>query len=280
VVRDGAFSARATEAPSQRSEAVTAGLAIPQLVTVGTARTLSSAGIAGNTLVSEALSTLDDVCVGPSETGCAVAIDHMEFSARVERRPGAKPKVSSGVAVGRLNGQPVGSELGEFLRNSAVDFSPNFVLRVLSTTGNCGGGKDVADSGGLLIAGKGSSGGSLTVGGACANGRLEAVSLVPPLSIAVPPTAPASSFFVPGTSAGTTVLGVTVSGPGGPVVVTKQVKSVVLRRAPAWRTAPYWASTVAALLLLGILMVALRRSRYVRPVWTRLDRFTRQFVRG
>jgi hypothetical protein len=58
------------------------------------------------------------------------------------------------------------------------------------------------------------------------------------------------------------------------------VRSIIVRRAPAWRTAPYWVSTLAALLLAGALLVFFRRSRYVNPVWTRVDRFARQFVRG
>jgi hypothetical protein len=63
-------------------------------------------------------------------------------------------------------------------------------------------------------------------------------------------------------------------------VVTKDNVRYILRNAPAWRTAPYWASVLGALILAVVLGYVFRASRPVAPVAAAVDRFARQFIRG
>ena len=65
-----------------------------------------------------------------------------------------------------------------------------------------------------------------------------------------------------------------------PRVISKNHVRFVFRRAPAWRTAPYWGSVFGALALALKLGYIFRRSRPVAPVAAAVDRFVRQFVRG
>jgi hypothetical protein len=90
---------------------------------------------------------------------------------------------------------------------------------------------------------------------------------------------PGRTSVIPGVGTG---LPPTIVGPqlSPPRVVRKTITRYELRGAPAWRTAPYWASTLGALLLLGALGFVFRRSRVVAPVAAAFDRFARQFIRG
>jgi hypothetical protein len=301
VIDGGRFTAKATDKPSQRSDAAVAGLHIPGLLDVGAARSFATAAIDGDRLVTQAIWAATDVCVAPGVDGCALLIDSITQIARIERDADGKVTkrdartVIAGIAGGGQAAEITAADLGPGL--PPVDLGGRLQIRGVSATGGCGNPSNgsVADAGGLEITGTGgggpgvslpipiagsANGGGLLLGGACASGRIDAVTFslpggstagggVPGRSILVPPpTGP-----VPGPMIGDPVL-------SAPRVIRKDSVRYVLRRAPAWRTAPYWASVLGALGLALALGYIFRRSRPVAPLAAAVDRFARQFVRG
>jgi len=301
ILDGGRFVATATDKPSQRSDAQIVGIHIPGVLDIGAARSIATAAIVGERLVTMAIWTATDVCVAPDAGGCALAIASITQIARLERNGAGKvtarqaKTLIAGVSGGGQAAEITTADLGPGL--PPVDLGGRLQIRGVSSTAGCGdpasGG--VADAGGLEITGNGgggpgvslpipiagsATGGGLLLGGACASGRLDAVTIslpgtgggsggVPGRTILVPqPPGP-----VPGGTIGEPLL-------SSPRVVRKDSVRYVLRSAPAWRTAPYWASLLGALLLALALGYIFRRSRPVAPVASALDRFARQFVRG
>jgi hypothetical protein len=278
VVRDGDFSAKATDAPSQTSSSTLAGVGIPSIISVESARALASVAVEKGKVVSRAESLLTGICIGPTAATCAARIDQVRFTSAVSQAPGSKPDRTQEVEFAGVNGAGLGSEAEEVLQRGSVAQGDSFALQFLSATGSCGRGPQVADAGGLRIFAKGSSGGGVTLGGSCATARAQALSFGTAAPTA--PAAPGVGTSIPGTST-TGGIGTTVgSETGPPLVITRQIKRISVRDAPAWRTAPYWASTLGALVALAVIAFVFRRNRYIGPIWRRIDRFSRQFVRG
>ena len=298
----GRFSAKATDKPSQISDASMVGIHIPGVVDIDAARAIATISLDGDRLVTQSTWTATGVCVAPDGDACAVSIASLRQIARVERNAAGKVirnearTVIGGVSGGGQAREITARDLGPGLPPIAL--GENLFLRAVSTTEGCGksGTPGVADAGGLEIFGQGgggptvtlpvpivgsATGGGVLFGGACAAGRLEAVTFE------LPGSAGPGTIDVPG---GTIVTppapGVpfppTVTGPvlSGPRVVTKENLRYILRSAPAWRTAPYWVSVLGALLLAITLGYLFRRSRPVAPVAAAVDRFARQFIRG
>ncbi|MFY9586935.1 MAG: hypothetical protein WAT66_05705 [Actinomycetota bacterium] len=305
VLQGGHFVAKATGAPSQTSDASIVGINIPGVLTIGSARSFAQATIEKERMILRSTWTAADVCIAPDLTGCALAIGSIRQSAVIVRDATGKiltrtaRTVIAGVEGGGQNTEITTADLGPGLppiELSAPDNRGSLRIRAVSATGGCGdpGKPDVADAGGIEIFGKGSgtgvslplpllgtaSGGGLTLGGACVSGRISEVSFELPGGggDSGGGNLPGTGVVVPPGTAGPPVGG----GPilSGPRVVRKSVVHYETRGAPAWRTAPYWASILGALILSGILMFVFRRSRYVAPVTAALDRFTRQFIRG
>jgi hypothetical protein len=302
VIDGGRFAATATDKPSQRSDAQIAGIHIPGVLDIGAARSIATAAIEGERLVTQAIWTATDVCVAPGPGGCALSIASISQIARLERNGAGNvtareaKTVIAGVSVGGQATEITAADLGPGL--PPLDLGGRLQIRGVSSTGGCGdpASKNVADAGGLEITGSGAggpgvslpipiagsaTGGGLLLGGACASGRLDAVTI----SLPGAPTAgnggtPGRSIIIP--PAPGTLPGGVITGPqlSAPRVVRKDSVRYVLRSAPAWRTAPYWASLLGALLLALALGYFFRRSRPVAPVAAALDRFARQFVRG
>jgi hypothetical protein len=298
----GRFSAHATNKPSQSSDATMVGIHVPGVVDINIARAIATASLDGDTLVTTAIWTAKGVCVAPDgDGGCAVSIGSIRQIARVERNATGKVlkndsrSVIAGVEGGGQSQEITAADLRPGRRTVAL--GDNLFLRAVSTTQGCGKpGSGVADAGGLEIFGQGGGGPSVTLpvpilgsangggvllGGACAAGRLEAVTFelptpggrgtidIPGTTIVTPP-GPALAF--PPTLTGPTL--------SGPRVVTKQNVRYVLRSAPAWRTAPYWATVLGLLLLAVGFGYRFRTSKHVAPLAAAVDRFARQFIRG
>lgn len=300
LLEGGRFTATATDKPSQSSDAMVAGLHIPGIVDIASARSLATTRLDGERFISEASWTATDVCVVPVAEGCTVAIKSVRQLARIVRDTKGSVidrqarTVIAGVQGGNQDQEVTAADLGPGL--PPIDLGGHLFIRAVSTTGGCGTSSGVADAGGLEIFGHGqdesslpptglpivgsATGGGLLLGGACASGRLSAVN-----------------FDLPGTNGpgGIDIPGRTVVRPPGtlpgaagggapllsaPRVVRKSAVRYELRTAPAWRTARYWGTTIAALALLGLLAFVFRRSRPVVPVVAAVDRFARRFIRG
>src|SRR5207249_890194 len=74
VFDGGRFVATATERPSQTSDATMVGIHIPGVLDIGAARSIATAAIVGEQLVTEAVWTATDVCVAPGPGGCALSM--------------------------------------------------------------------------------------------------------------------------------------------------------------------------------------------------------------
>jgi hypothetical protein len=302
VIDGGRFVATATDKPSQRSDATIVGLHIPGVLDVGSARSFAAALIDGERLVTQAIWSATDLCVAPSPEGCGLLIASITQIARLERgADGTITKrdartVIAGVSGGSQGAELTTADLGPGL--PPIDLGGRLQVRAVSATGGCGNpaNRSVADTGGLEITGTGgggpgvslpvpiagsATGGGLLLGGACASGRLDGVtiSLPGPASLGGGGT-PGRSILVPPSSG--PVFGPTITNPllSAPRVVRRNSVRYELRSAPAWRTAPYWASVLGALSLVLALGYVFRRSRPVAPVAAAVDRFARQFVRG
>ena len=303
VFDGGSFTATSTDAPSQNSDAFMVGIHIPGVVDVASARATATSALIGERLVTQASWTAKDVCIAPRESGCTIAIRSVRQFALVERNAAGKVvRNESRTVIAGVDGNGQAAEI------TAADLRPglppialrdNLFIRAVSNTEGCGkaGTPGVADEGGLEIFGRGSSegpsvtlplpavgsatGGGVLLGGACAAGRLDAISFE------LPGPDGSGTIDTPGTTIVTppepgVPFPPNVSGPvlSGPRVVTKENVRYILRSAPAWRTAPYWASILGVLLLAAVLGYAFRASRPVAPVTATVDRFVRQFIRG
>jgi len=302
VIDGGRFVATSNGQPAQDSDATVVGLHIPDALDIGSARSIATAAIQEDHLITEATWTAADVCIVPVTGGCTVSIHSIRQLARIERDANGKivsreaHTVIAGVSGGGAAQEVTTDDLGP--ASTPIDLGGHLQLRAISTTNDCGDTKStsVADTGGLEITGEGgggpsvslplpivgsATGGGLLIGGACVNGRLSSVSFD------VPGLPGPGSVSVPGTTINVPAIG----GPGGTSVVTPPVYSAprvvakdsvryVLRSAPAWRTAPYWGTVIGLLMLAVAALYVFRRSRPVAPVVTALDRFARQFIRG
>lgn len=303
VLDGGRFVASATDKPSQSSDAMVAGLTVPGVLSIGSARSVATAALEGNLLVTEASWTATDVCVAPGLDGCAIAIRSIRQAARIVRNAAGRVverQARTVIAGAQGNGQAAEvttADLGPGL--PPIDLGGRLFIRAVSSTGGCGdpAGAGVADAGGLEIFGKGqeesplpptglpivgsATGGGVTLGGACAGGRLsEATFELPGPAPGGGAGFPGGSIVVPPGPGGAFPPGVTGPVLSAPRVVRKDSVRYVLRSAPAWRTAPYWASVLGALLLACAFGYVFRASRPVAPIAGALDRFARQFVRG
>jgi hypothetical protein len=298
----GSFEATATGQPSQNSDAAMAGIHVSGLLDIASAHATATAELKDDKLITEATWAAADVCIVPGDDGCALSIRSIRQFARVERDAAGhvlardRRTVIAGVEGGGQSEEITAADLGPGL--PPIELGDNLFIRGVSSTGDCGdpAAPSVADAGGLEIFGQGSgaptptlpvpivgstTGGGVLLGGACAAGRLQAVSFD------VPQAPGPGTIDIPGRTIVTPGLG---GGPGGagrsgpllsdPRVVTKESVRYVLRNAPAWRTAPIWGSVLAALMLALMVGYFFRRSRPVAPVVAAIDRFARQFVRG
>lgn len=299
LARDGQFESTATGEPSASSQAVLFGAGDGVVVSVGFTQVRSSARLEGGRLVAEATARLHDICIGrDAATGaCAVRIDELrQFAVASRDTAGAVTRDADTVLVG-VSGTEVAvgkTDVGpiKLSRDSAITYgeedSPyQFRVQLVSRTGGCDPKTPpdaktvIADAGGIRIFGKGGQGGGITIGGACARARIEALSIEPlPAEPLAPVAGPPSVVPLP-------PLAPVIEPPrevppvlSPPRVVQREIVRYVARRAPALRTAPYWASALAALLLLGGVGFAFRSSRPVAPVARSIDRFARQFLRG
>ncbi|MCA1830600.1 MAG: hypothetical protein ABR552_02320 [Actinomycetota bacterium] len=286
-VQDGAFSAAASPT-SQHSIAVLFGIGDGKTVSIGLSITRSDAVLSGQTLTVTSSAELYDVCIGAAAGGtCALAIDKITQEATVVKTPKTSTPRNMTTILG-VHGSGIDKNISAtdlFLNQAQLAVAPYFGISAVSASGDCGAGDAqtaVADAGGFRIygsGGPGKQGGSIMIGGACARARLDLATIdiprfVPDLGYkGVPP----SSLTIPG-SPGAGTPGRALYGP--PQVVTHDVTRYVFARAIAWRTAPYWASTLIALALLTLAAYMFRRTQYVAPAVRALDRFARQFVRG
>jgi hypothetical protein len=298
----GHFVATATDRPSQNSDASMAGIHVPGVLDIGAARSIATASLEGDKLITQATWAATDVCVAPGDEGCALSIRSVRQFARVVRDASGKVvsrdsrTVIAGVEGDGRAAEVTTADLGPGL--PPVELGENLFIRSVSSTGDCGdpAGPGVADAGGLEIFGQGSgaptptlpvpivgstTGGGVLLGGACAAGRLQSVTFDVPAgpglgSVDVPGT----TIVGPGSPGAPSSPRVTGPQLSDPRVVAKESVRYILRSAPAWRTARYWGSVLAALMLAIALGYFFRRSRPVAPVVSALDRFARQFVRG
>ena len=302
VIDGGRFVATSNDRPAQDSDATVVGIHIPGVLDVGTARSIASASIVGDHLVTVASWTATDVCIVPATGDCAVAIGSIRQIARIERDANGKVvsrsarTVIAGVSGNGISQDVTTADLGP--GSQPIDLGGHLQLRAISTTGGCGDAKStsVADTGGLEITGEGgggpsvslplpivgsATGGGVLLGGACVNGRLQSVSFdVPGAAAGGTVTTPGTTITVPPIGGGGT--GPVVAPPilSGPRIVTKDTVRYVLRSAPAWRTAQYWGTAIGLLMLATAAAYLFRRSRPVAPLVAAADRFARQFIRG
>ena len=307
IVDGGSFKAEATDAPSQSSDATVVGLNVPDVLRIGLARSKASAVIGENGRVtSTAAWSIAGLCVGPGADGCALEIEQIRKTATIVRTADGKvvERSAETVIVG-VRGAGQNQDV------TAADLGPNspgidlrdiegcdgcvFRLQPVTATEGCGdpASELVADAGGLMLFARGdgqltlpipivgnAAGGGLMLGGACASGRVSSVELGGGGDLGGLPGGDGSILVPPITG-----------GPGGapvivgpelspPRVVQRTVVRYEFRSAPAWRTAPYWASILGALVLLTVLGYVYRATPLVAPVTRKVDRFARQFVRG
>ena len=296
AVQQGSFSTQSTDRPSQRSEALLLGAGDGTVVSIGMARTTSTARLEGGALVVEASSDLDDVCLAAADGVCALRIDHLRQHARVVKRAGSAAQRSAGTVVTGVHGTGLAQDLdAAALGLDALDLDLGGSLRLsaVSQSGGCGSGTTdpavvLADAGGLLLSAKGAQGGSIMIGGACARARIERTSFdlgeapaAGPVDPAVPGEAPAvepPALVAPGAAP---ALGPEARVALGPVrTVSRTVTHYVLKEPLAWRTAPYWG------VLFGLVVVVALACRFapdnpvVAPAAGAVNRFARRFLRG
>jgi hypothetical protein len=303
-VRGGVFTARAGPGPSQTSDAETAGIALGPLLHASAARATARAAVEGSRVVSEATWTMVGLCVAPGPAGCALEVASIRQTARVVRDAGGA--VLERRAETALSGVRVGDREVALaptdLRPGAppIDLGGRIRLEATSATGGCGdpAAPDVADVGGLRVSGSAAGGpgvslplplvgtargGALLLGGACAAARARTVEVASQMPL--PPASRGSEVGrrlvlpgVPGPPGGVPAEG--GSAPALGRVVRREAVRYALRPAPAWRTAPWWGGALAGLALVAGALARFRRHRLVAPVWARLDRVARQFLRG
>ena len=301
VLAGGRFIARATSKPSQSSDATVAAINLPGVLSIASARSIASASIEGDRLITRSSWTAADVCFVPGPAGCALAIRGIRQLATVERDAAGKvvARTSRTVIAGVEGSGQATDVTHEDLQPGLppIDLGGRLQIRTVSATGGCGDPTqpNVADAGGIEIFGRGqgtgvtlpvpllgtATGSGILIGGACASGRFSEVSFdIPEGSAPGSLSDPGRTIALPpgaGTSLPPTIVGPQLSPPR---VVRNSVVRYALRSAPAWRTAPYWGSTIGALVLLGVLAFVFRRSRPVAPFAAAADRFARQFIRG
>lgn len=290
VVRDGSFSARATEAPSQESDALLMGAGDGSIVSIGLARSSTSSRIEGGKFVAEATSTMKDICIVASGVDCTLRIDQMRQYARAEwslSDMGAKPVVATDTVVTGVHGSGAAQDVrAQDLQadKAALDLGGYFKIAAISKTHTCddasGTGMTVADAGGIELVGKSGSGGGILIGGACVRGRAswESIEIATTVLGETIAGTPDRTITIPGEAPGI----VPPVGPqfGPPRVITREVMRVFYRSPIAWRTFPYWGSMLLVLALASGLGFAYRRTPAVAPFAGALDRFARQFIRG
>jgi hypothetical protein len=258
-------------------------------------------------VTSVAAWSVSGLCVGPNTDGCALEIEQIRKTATIVRTADGKvversaETVIAGVRGAGQNQDVTAADLGPDspgidLREIQGCDGCVFRLQPVTATEGCGdpASELVADAGGLILFARGdgqltlpipiagnAAGGGLMLGGACASGRVSSVELGG--------NGDGGLGALPG---GGSVVTPPIGGvPGGvpqivgpqlspPRVVQRTVVRYELRSAPAWRTAPYWASILGALLLLTVLGYVYRTTPPVAPVARRIDRFARQFMRG
>jgi hypothetical protein len=296
VASDGSFASAAGEVPSNDSAAAIAHLGDGTMISVGFASVRSRTVLEGRTLVAEATSILHDICIMRAVAGCGLHIDEMRQVATVRVTPKAKPvrserTVLAGVRQGGSEADTIvldGSSPGADNIRCCFE-TPNGQLKIqaISTSGGCtpvqgASSYAIADAGGLRIFGKGSSGGGIVVGGACARARVSQVVLSPLGPTIVDPVAP-----VPPTSTIVKVPAVPCpdcAAPrvivGEPRVVTKDLVSYRMRSAAAWRTIIYWGPALGAMAALMLVGWLFRARPAMQPAMRTLNRFSRQFIKG
>lgn len=309
VIQGGSFEASATDAPSQSSDAFVIGLGLGPVLHMGSARSTASTVADGDGLVTATATwTVANLCLMPTESGCGLEIDHIRQVARVVRSAdGSVKERSASTVIAGVSG-PTGQdevtadqlgpgappiELGGFEGCNGCTVQVAFV----PSTGGCGdpSSEFVADTGGIRLLARGddrvalpvpivgaAAGGGLMLGGVCASGRMSSVSFdVPDIPLPGVGSSPGSTIGIPpipgGPGVPPSVIGPQLSPPR---TVEHENVRFVLRSALAWRTAPYWGTVLAALVLLSGLGFVFRTSPVVAPVVRSLDRFARQFVRG
>jgi len=302
IVDGGRFVATSNDRPSQDSDATIAGLHIPGVLDIASARSIATAAITNNHLITEATWTAADVCIVPTSDGCTVSIRSIRQLARIERDANGRilsrtaRTIVAGISGGGQAHDVTTADLGP--GSTPIDLGGHLQLRAISSTSDCGDpkSKNVADTGGLEITGEGgggpsvslplpiagsATGGGLLLGGACVNGTLQSVSFdIPALPGGGTVSVPGTTVTVPALGGGVGVPGVTSPVLSGPRVIAKDVVHYVSRSAPAWRTAPYWGTTIGLLMLACAVLYLFRDSRPVSPVVAAVDRFSRQFIRG
>lgn len=307
VVDGGSFTATATDAPSQSSDATVVGLNVPDLLRIGLARSKAATVLGENGRVtSTAAWSISGLCLRPGADGCALEIEQIRKTATVVRTADGKvversaETVIAGVRGGGQDQDVTAADLGP--NSPGIDLRDIdgcegcvFRLQPVTATEGCGDPTSelVADAGGLMLFARGdgqltlpipivgnAAGGGLMLGGACASGRVSSVELGGGGDLGGLPGSDGSLVTPPiagGPGGVPTIVGPQLSPPR---VVQRSVVRYELRSAPAWRTAPYWASILAALVLLTVLGYVYRATPLVAPVARKIDRFTRQFVRG
>jgi hypothetical protein len=298
VVSDGSFASTAGEVPSNESTATLAGLGDGTMISVAFAAVRSRTFLEGPTLVAEAVSILHDVCFMRAATGCSLHIDEMRQTASVRVAPKAVPVRSAHTVLAGV--RQAGGEADTIVIDGSSpgtdrlaclcfdDERGGLFIQAASVTGGCtpvqgASSYAIADAGGIRIFGKGSSGGGIVVGGACARARIDQIELTSAPDVIVDPIPgiPPRSTVVkvpslpcPACPAGPRVLA------GRPRVVTRDLVSYRMRAAVAWRTAIYWGPTLAAMAMLLFVGWLFRAHPAMRPALRAMDRFSRQFIRG
>lgn len=281
-VRDGSFSARASDEPSQESHGLLFGVGDGVAVSIGSARTDATARIVDGRILVEARATFDDLCFVVSAEGCALRIDRMRQVARIAKAAGGKPDIDARTVILGVRGIDDVSADELHADQAAVDLGGYLGMQVVSKTGTCGVAEDgeaVADAGGIRLFGKGGQGGGITIGGACVRARIEPDD-TPAFA---PSSAPISRQIVPSVSELPDVAlpGAVLIPRYGPArVVTRTITHVYYADPVAWRTMPYWASVLGFLMAGIALGLRYRAAPGVQPVVRALNRFARQFLRG
>ncbi|MGH2795307.1 MAG: hypothetical protein ACRDKG_13505 [Actinomycetota bacterium] len=308
IVDGGSFMATATDAPSQSSDAIVVGLNVPNVLRIGLARSKASTVLGEDGRVTSiAAWSVSGLCLAPSTDGCALEIEQIRKTATIVRTADgtivdrSAETVITGVRGAGQNQDVTAADLGPDAPGidlSDIQGCAGCVIRLQPVTATQGCGDPasdlVADAGGLLLFARGdgqltlpipiagnAAGGGIMLGGACASGRVSSVELGG--------SGGGDLGGLPG--GGSVVTPPITGGPGGaptvvgpllspPRVVQRPVVRYELRSAPAWRTAPYWASVLGALLLLTIFGYVYRASPLVAPIAAKVDRFARQFLRG
>jgi hypothetical protein len=299
LLQDGSFATTSTAEPSQRSEAVLLGAGDGSVLSIGTARSTSSAHLQGDTLVVESSASLDDVCLGVVNAVCAVRIDHLRQYARVVKSPGRPAQRSAGTVLTGVHGTGLAQDVDAAALGpgaSGFDLGGAFHLAPVSLSGSCATGRvdpsvTVADAGGLLLTAKSAQagqGGGILLGGACARARVERTSFDlggAPDPGAISPQEPvtASEPLAQPAVAAPPALGPAPAQPvtaGAPRTVTRTVTSYRLQDPLAWRTAAWWGPLLGLVLGAALACRLAPRHPLVAPLAGATDRFVRRFLRG